>query len=531
MSNSTKSSQRLTQITNKTFKIFGPPGTGKTTRLIKILEKWLRLGVKPHEIVYVSFTNKAIDEAVSRVLKKFKDYKEEDFDNFRTIHSFCKKHLRSAQVLDPKTDMLEFHTTFGTVSANVSEEDMNHKVFNNWCLRVYDKSRNMLIHPDEGFRRESMKRARFKQYKDIVRNYEAFKKDHRIDFTDMVQKYIKEVPASAYKVFIVDEAQDLTPLQWQFVAKIAEKARRIYLAGDDDQAIYEWNGADVHSFLGFPGRVFILKKSYRLNRDVHQLSEEILKLIPVRQEKEFTSNDVEGHIARWSKFNEVPFERLSGNWLILGRVGDCVNELKEMARQKGLYFQDMRGNKSFNINKWNAISYWKKLISGETLIREEVGVLYDFIQDIGRGWRKIDSKNWSTIHPNEPLNLEKLYQCGLMTTEKEWWKVLDRKFTTRDLDYFENMLNKGIELNDKSHIIIDTIHAVKGGEADNVLIYEKANWPSNFSNKNGVEKMAEARVWYTGVTRAKKTLHFLSTNHEYYFPMGKILSNYIRNKI
>lgn len=520
----------MTQITNKTFKIFGPPGTGKTTRLIKILEKWLRLGIRPHEIVYVSFTNKAIDEAVARVLKKFKDYKEEDFDNFRTIHSFCKKHLRSAQVLDPKTDMLEFHTAFGTVKADVSEDDANQKIFNNWSLRIYDKARNMLIHPDEAFRIEKVKRARFKQYKDIVRNYEAFKKDHKIDFTDMVQKYINEVEPQSYKVFIVDEAQDLTPLQWQFVAKIAAKAKRIYLAGDDDQAIYEWNGADVHSFLNFPGRVFILKKSYRLNKDVHLLSEEVLKLIPVRQEKEFTSNDVEGHIARWSKFNEVPFDRLSGSWLILGRVGDCVNELKEMARQKGLYFQDMRGNKSFNMNKWNAINYWLKLNKGETLVREEVGVLYDYIQEIGRGWRKIDSKNWSPIHPNEPLTLERLQMYGLETKEKDWWKVLNRKFTSKDLDYFENMLKKGLQLDNKAQIIIDTIHAVKGGEAENVLIYEKANWPANYSTKNATDKMAEARVWYTGITRAKSTLHFLTTNHEYYFPIGKIFSNYIRSK-
>ena len=77
---------------SKTFKIFGPPGTGKTTRLIKIVEKQLRLGVLPHEMVYVSFTNKAIDEAVDRVLKKFKQYNEDDFNNFRTIHSFVKKN-------------------------------------------------------------------------------------------------------------------------------------------------------------------------------------------------------------------------------------------------------------------------------------------------------------------------------------------------------------------------------------------------------------------------------------------------------
>ena len=97
------------------------------------------------------------------------------------------------------------------------------------------------------------------------------------------------------------------------------------------------------------------------------------------------------------------------------------------------------------------------------------------------------------------------------------------------MDYFETMLKNGIELDDKAKIIIDTIHSVKGGEADNVIIYEKCNWPAHFNSKTGDEKMAEARVWYTGVTRAKKTLHLLASNHHYYFPMGKIFSNYKRS--
>lgn len=533
MLNLNRSNRHLTQIHKKTFKIFGPPGTGKTTRLIKIVEKHLRLGVQPFEMVYVSFTNKAIDEAVDRVLKKFKQYEEDDFNNFRTIHSFCKKELSSIPVLDPKVDMLKFHTDWGTINANFSEEDANQKVFNNWSLRVYDKARNMLVDPVSLYKAEPIKKVRLQQFTDIVRNYIKFKKDNKMDFTDMVEKYVEEINPPSYKVFIVDEAQDLTPLQWKFVDKVAAQAERIYLAGDDDQAIYEWNGARVRSFLDFPGKIFVLNKSYRLNDTILNFSKEILKFIPERQKKEFTStNKSEGSIKTYSRFNEVPFDSLEGTWFVLGRVGDNVDELKEYARQKGLYFQDMRGNKSFNINKWNAINYWLTLQKGETLTKEQVGVLYDFIEQIKKGWRKIDNKAWSEIHPNQPLDLEYLKQnCGLETSENDWWKVLNRKFTNRDLDYFESMLKRNIQFNEKAKIIIDTIHSVKGGEADNVLIYEKANWPSNFSTKNNREKMAEARVWYTGITRSKTSLHILSTTHTYFFPLGRLASNFNRRTI
>ena len=124
----------------------------------------------------------------------------------------------------------------------------------------------------------------------------------------------------------------------------------------------------------------------------------------------------------------------------------------------------MKGNKSFNINKWNAINYWQTLMAGESLIREQVGIVYDFIDEIKKGWRKVDNKAWDAVHPNQPLDLKFLKSnCGLQTNQTDWWKVLNRKFTTRDLDYFENMLRRGIQLNDKAKIIIDTIHSVNDG--------------------------------------------------------------------
>ena len=539
MSNSTNSYRHSIQIRNRTVKIFGPPGTGKTTTLIKLVEKYLKLGVEPWQMAYVSFTNKAVDEAVSRVIKKFVNngkniYKPQDFKNFRTIHSFCKNQLRGVTVLDAKTDMLDFHTSFGTISAKFTEEDANIKVFNNWCLRIYDKARNMMVDPADVYKAETIKRARYSQFKDIVRNYEEFKKNYKIDFTDMISKFIDEVEPPHFKVFIVDEAQDLTPLQWKFVDKIANNADKIYIAGDDDQAIYEWNGAKVNCFLDFPGRNVILKQSHRLNKDIHEFSKLLLRMVKNRQEKEFTSNPLPGLIRAYKRFNELPIEQMEGSWLILGRIGSIVKELKEYAKDLGLYFQDMKGNKSFSLSKWNAILYWNRLKQGNSLIKEEVGVLYDFIVEIKRGWREIDTKGWNSIHPNEPLTLVFLQQrCGLETTSGEWHEVLNRKFTIKDYEYFNILLNKNINVDQKANIIIDTIHSVKGGEADHVAVYEKSNWPANFNTKNSKDKEEEIRVWYTGITRAKKSLHLLSTTHEYYFPLCKFYSMYMnqQNKI
>ena len=52
--------------------IFGPPGTGKTTRLLNIVEQELRIGVPPDRIAYLAFTRKAAQEAVQRACTKFK---------------------------------------------------------------------------------------------------------------------------------------------------------------------------------------------------------------------------------------------------------------------------------------------------------------------------------------------------------------------------------------------------------------------------------------------------------------------------
>ena len=73
--------------------ILGPPGTGKTTTLLNLVDDFLSSGVKPNKIGYFSFTNKAADEAIDRAVKRFQLDEKKELTYFRTLHSMAFRAL------------------------------------------------------------------------------------------------------------------------------------------------------------------------------------------------------------------------------------------------------------------------------------------------------------------------------------------------------------------------------------------------------------------------------------------------------
>ena len=82
-------------------KILGPPGTGKTTRLIKYVKTFVKLGTPIDKIGYFAFTKKAADEAVDRMLDAYPNLQKKNLKHFRTLHSlaFTRLGLKKSEVM------------------------------------------------------------------------------------------------------------------------------------------------------------------------------------------------------------------------------------------------------------------------------------------------------------------------------------------------------------------------------------------------------------------------------------------------
>ena len=126
----------------------------------------------------------------------------------------------------------------------------------------------------------------------------------------------------------IDEAQDLSLLQWEMVRKIWARAGKTYIAGDDDQAIFKWAGADVDHFIA-------LKEEVRRHTNIrsilisipggpiHELSQKIINQVQNRFDKNYKPRAEEGVLKRYSDITQVDMSE--GNWLVLSSANHFLD--------------------------------------------------------------------------------------------------------------------------------------------------------------------------------------------------------------
>lgn len=483
--------------------IVGPPGTGKTTRLIKIAEGFFEAGYQPEEVCFVTFTRKGAHEAKSRAMTKF-SFDDAQLRWWKTLHSlaFLQLGLSRSQVMG----FGDYCLLCGQLGISITNKGMSE-----------DGTISGLSKGDRLFFMENMARAQMKplrayweeNYLEDIYWYELellsntmleYKATNgKQDFTDIIYSFNNSPVVPNIKKLIVDEAQDLTPLQWQMVIHLAQDVEEVFIAGDDDQAIFKWAGADVDYFIQLPGQRHILPQSYRVPLAIQNVAENIAKRISSRIDKTWKPTNEQGEVNYVTNIADIDMG--VGSWLLLARNLFMLEAYNQHCIQMGYVFDSHIGS-PIRGTSLAAIKAWEELRKGLNVSVAEVKKIYDLLTPklgVKYGYKtKVDKLNDAMV-----LNKQKLIdEYGLLTSDI--WHIALDKLDAAEREYFIAALRRGEKLLREPRIKINTIHSVKGGEADNVVVLTDMAQRTYLEYTNNPDD--EHRVWYVAVTRARKKL-------------------------
>ena len=480
-------------------KILGPPGTGKTTKLLKYVQTFLKLGTPLDRIGYFAFTRKAANEAKERMLKLYPQYGYRELKNFRTLHSlaFWKLGMKKHSVMQPENyEKVGEGVGIEVTVYNSGQEETGYIDSDSEYFNLINIARIKNHTLKEEYDTDLYSDDLDYNFLEIIeKELNSYKNFYKLkDYTDMIEEFIVSNLCPTFDVVFIDEAQDLSPIQWKMYDLLKKNSKIVILAGDDDQAIYGWAGADVKRFQDEPAKEKVLPQSYRVPIKVQQIANSIISQIETRIPKKWEPRDNEGHCEEVYSIEEVDLTK--GNWLVLARTNYRLIKLKPYLMERGIYFE-YKDRKSFSAKLYKAIENFTRWTKGNPLTPAEIKDIFDY-----------------TGH-DFTFDEDKTYDCmdfGIDYSDT-WYETFNAD--PEQTLYIRQMLSNEEKLSQDARVKLSTIHSAKGGEADNVLlILDNTDKIREAIEKSPEKADEEHRVWYVGVTRTKQNLYIMAAKED-----------------
>ena len=299
--------------------ILAGAGSGKTRVLThRIAYLMDEKGVNPWNILAITFTNKAAQEMRERVDKLVGFGSESIWVS--TFHSACVRILRR------HIDNLGYDTNFTIYDTDDQKslmKDVCRKM--NIDTKIYKErsllaqishAKDELLTPDD----MEMKAAgdyNMKKVASVYREYQAaLRKNNALDFDDLIVKTVElfekcgavlEYYQERFKYIMVDEYQDTNTAQFKFISLLAQRYQNLCVAGDDDQSIYKFRGANIGNILGFEhvfpdARVIRLEQNYRSTRNILNAANQVIANNTERKAKTLWTENEEGSKVHFRQF-------------------------------------------------------------------------------------------------------------------------------------------------------------------------------------------------------------------------------------
>lgn len=475
--------------------VLGGPGTGKTHEAVAAVGAAITAGVHPSQIAFVSFTRQAAEEARSRVASA-RGFDDGDLPHFRTIHSLCFQELglrrgdvlseRHLQELGDKIGEKftgRLSSDDGPMLSGAGRDEGDQLAF------VEQYARSTCQSLEEAWREhgETLDWFRLKRFADA---YRTFKQQRALlDFTDMLERYLAEGPPPLpVRLAIVDEAQDLTRLQWRVIERAFSSVDSLLVCGDDDQAVHRWAGAAVADFLALPFPRRIIAKSKRLPRRIFDVATGVVERVRNRFAKEREAADRDGAVEWVRDPEEVDLG--AGTWLVLARTQHQVQELSKVIRRQGVVFE-RRGRSSVDPGHVFAMRSYEQMRAGENVMGDGAAAVLSAQEVSGA---PAEARSYSAA------DLTREYGARF---DAPWHDALIG-IPVDDREYYLACRRRGEKLLAAPRVRLSTLHGAKGLQAEHVLLL--TDLTQRVQRGMDLDADGEHRVFYTGVTRASEEL-------------------------
>jgi DNA helicase-2/ATP-dependent DNA helicase PcrA len=452
--------------------VFGPPGTGKTTKILSMMEDDLR---RFQGTIYaVSFTKNAAKELVSRLSEK----EEADRIMPSTIHSLCFRHcdFGASSVMRPS----DWNKIGKSLGIKFAKGAMYRDELGDAYLKVMAKAAAAGLPSKVVYNKMGIDHPYIK-YLQFVRTLANYKEAYgMIDFNDMLLESLHRDPVDGACLY-VDEAQDLSALQWAVLRHWEKGFKKVVIAGDDDQSIHAWAGADSDAMGEWCDKngatKIVLNKSYRLPKKIWTVSNAVIKGVAHRVDKPYLPSDDEGLVKKILTLSEAKLDPHVDTF-ILGRSRRELWELAAELEALGLPYRYSSTDQG--------LGPWERVMSKVSKALQELKTRKE-------GLGKTSVRRLERIKEGLSLNIS------------NWDRYLE--LPQRTINYMRSYLN---DQNSAPKIILSTVHASKGSEADVVVFRDRH---SRTAQQTESLLDSELRVSYVAITRAKKKLFILQTDN------------------
>ncbi|GAB4520884.1 MAG: UvrD-helicase domain-containing protein [Anaerolineales bacterium] len=292
--------QQAVSASNGAVLVLAGPGSGKTRVLTHRIAYLIgHLGVRPYNILAVTFTNKAAREMNQRVERLLSG-------NTRgltvgTFHAFCARLLRrEAEYLPVNSNFVIFDADdqIGLVKQALKDLNLDEKRYRPFSLHAaISNAKNELCGPDEfpvqNYRDEVTRRV-YEYYQRLLLTSNAVDFDDLLLYTARLLEMhpaVRERYARRFEHILVDEFQDTNMAQYMLLQHLASFHGNLFVVGDADQAIYRWRGADYRNVLRFEKdypdtQIILLEQNYRSTQNILDVAMAVIDQNPQRIAKQ-----------------------------------------------------------------------------------------------------------------------------------------------------------------------------------------------------------------------------------------------------